>query len=129
MVLLGERGMRCTRLLDLDGCVVAHCGGLPDILKKPSYLLPGVLEKFLEWRANDDYIVLTTARSESLRRFTEEQLTGYGLFWDQLVMGLPTGPRYLYNDIKPETEDFGEMLTAFAVNLRRNVGLIQLDEE
>jgi hypothetical protein len=85
--------------------------------ERPS-LLPGVQEKFQEWREKDYYIILTTARPEGCRSTTESQLVSYGLFWDKLVMGLPVGPRVLINDVKPSG-----LQTAIAVNLLRNVGL------
>ena len=62
--------------------------------------------------------MLTTARPEGCRAATEYQLRSEGLFWDQLVMGLPVGPRVVINDIKPNGT-----LTARAINVKRNEGL------
>jgi len=45
-----------------------------------------------------------------------------GIFYDQLVMGLPTGPRVLVNDAKPDG-----MKTAYAVNLVRDTGIYEVD--
>lgn len=112
------RELRKTIFSDIDGCIWMHRHSLPAMLAEAPSLLPGVLEKFCEWRDKDYYIVLTTARPEGCRRVTEEHLASHGLFWDQLVMGLPVGPRVVINDINPTG-----METAIAVNLTRNIGL------
>jgi hypothetical protein len=69
------------------------------------------------------YIILTTARPEGVRASTERQLHEAGIFYDQLVMGLPTGPRVLVNDAKPDG-----MKTAHAVNLVRDTGIYEIKE-
>lgn len=81
-------------------------------------VLDSVIDKFLQWRSEGHYIVLTTARVEGVRRVTENQLFGLGIFFDQLVMGLTTGPRVLINDTKEDGT-----VTAFAKPLDRNAGL------
>jgi hypothetical protein len=113
------RELRHTIFSDIDGVLWEHLIDLPHMMTERPSLLPGVQEKFCEWRAKDYYIILTTARPEGCRRVTEDQLASYGLFWDQLVMGLPVGPRVLINDIKPSG-----LQTAIAVNLVRNTGLV-----
>ena len=55
-----------------------------------------------------------------MRLTTEKQLREAGIFWDQLVMGLGPGKRYLIND-KNDGDD-----TAFAINVERNGGLSDL---
>ena len=113
------RELRHTIFSDIDGVLWEHLIDLPHMMTERPSLLPGVQEKFCEWRAKDYYIILTTARPEGCRSTTESQLVSYGLFWDQLVMGLPVGPRVLINDIKPSG-----LQTAIAVNLVRNTGLV-----
>jgi hypothetical protein len=93
-------------------------------MKHGGEVLDGVFEKFQEWRSKDYYVVLTTARPESLRAFTTQQIVDMGLHFDQLVMGLPTGPRVVINDEKPNG-----MVTAFAKCVRRNKGLRHVDIE
>ena len=63
-----------------------------------------------------------TGRKESLRKQTERQLSEVGIFYDQLVMGVGGGQRYLINDIKPDGEN-----TAFSFNLIRNKGISDLE--
>ncbi len=66
------------------------------------------------------HIVITTARPESLRGFTEVELETIGVKYHQLVMGIGRGTRYLINDKDPE---FPEVKRAVAVNLERNKGI------
>ena len=43
-------------------------------------------------------IIMTTARPESSRKITEEQLERVGLKYDKLIMGLPHAKRIVIND-------------------------------
>jgi hypothetical protein len=81
-------------------------------------LLPGTVEYFNELEKLGHYIVLMTSRKECTREELEYSLRDAGLFWDQLIMGVAIGARYLINDMKPNGD-----LTAFASNLIRNEGL------
>lgn len=93
------------------------------MLTEPPILLPGVIERFTEWRLKDYFILITTARPEGTRRTTEQQLSSFGIFYDKLIMGLPTGSRMVVNDRKPDG-----MNTAEAVCLDRNAGLSSRDD-
>jgi phosphatidate phosphatase PAH1 len=105
-------------LIDIDGTLLHHNENLHLMMTKEPRILPGVIEKLLEWRSRGFYIIITTARPEGVRTITESQLSNMGIFYNQLVMGLPTGPRTVINDIKPDGT-----LTANSVNLKRNTGL------
>ena len=113
---------RKTILMDIDGTIFYHKDNLYHMAKDVPVLLDGTIEKLLEWRAKEYYIVLTTARPEGCRSATVEQLKNAGVFYDQLVMGLPAGPRVLINDIKPDGT-----LTAEGINLVRNEGIYEVD--
>lgn len=108
--------------IDIDGCIFFHYDGLYNILTNNHILLDGVKELFIKIRENGDYIVLTTARPESMRSLTINQITSCGLWFDQLVMGLPVGPRVVINDTKPNG-----MMTAIAINVKRNGGLLEVE--
>ena len=82
-------------------------------------LLPGTLEKLWAWDARGHKIILTTARKESLRARTERELEELGIIYDQLIMGLTSGPRYLINDVP----DGHEGKKAIEINLPRNQGI------
>lgn len=112
-----------TIFLDIDGTILKHMQHVSNILSladtaHKQTILPDVLGKLNEWESKGYTIILITARKESMRKFTEEQLTSKGIFWDQLIMGIGNGPRHLVNDKKPDGTE-----TAFAVNLDRNSGL------
>lgn len=120
-----------TLFIDIDGTLVKHYmdsngKGTIDQISSPVVVLPGVKEKFSEWKEAGYYIVLTTARSEKFRRVTENQLKSLGLWWNQLVMNLMSGERYIINDLKPN-DPFNS--TAIGINLLRNSGLEDVDLE
>jgi uncharacterized HAD superfamily protein len=93
---------RKTVFIDIDGTIFKHYGNLNMMVLQEPELIRGTVEKFLEWRKKEYYIVLTTARLEGMRQITQKQLTDAGLFYDQMIMGLPPGARVLINDEKPD---------------------------
>lgn len=113
--------------MDIDGCLLTQEGeyasdialGLCDDTMK---VLPGTKEKFDHWKCKGYVIVITTGRSPSLKRFTEDQLMSHGIVYDVLLMGCPA-ERHLVNDFNREGNK-----TAFAHNLVRNTeGIKDLD--
>ena len=111
-----------TVFCDIDGTLLRHTG---DILlnMKLNEVLPNVNQTIRQWDRNNYRIILTTGRKESTRQQTVDQLKAAGIVYDQLIMGLPNGPRVIINDKKEK----GIENTAYAVNLVRNSGLDQLD--
>jgi hydroxymethylpyrimidine pyrophosphatase-like HAD family hydrolase len=106
-----------TIFCDIDGTLVKHMA--PSEATSPynkMEVIPGTIEKLLEWEKKGYHIVLTTGRRNTARKQTEQQLSEAGIIYDQLVMGFGGGVRYLINDMKED----GRTGTAFAVNLRRN---------
>lgn len=109
-----------TIFCDIDGTLVTHAK--PTDSQKPTHkldLLEGTIEKILEWDKLGYNIILTTGRKESLRKVTEKQLEEAGIIYDQLIMGIGGGKRYLINDRKP----YGNEDYAVAINLERNTGI------
>jgi len=115
--------MKKTIFLDIDGTLFRHKGNLSNILLEESEILPGVIEKLNKWNADGHKIILTTGRTESMRKRTEEQLQKNGIFYDQLIMGLTRGERVIINDLKPNNQ----MRTASAIEINRNTGLISVN--
>lgn len=113
--------MKQTVFLDIDGTIVFHEGDLEQMMKQ-MHLLPKTVSKLKEWRRNGVYIVLTTARPEGIRSHVESQLHRRGVFYDQLIMGLPTGPRTVINDTKPDGT-----ITAKAHPLHRDQGIGEIE--
>ena len=112
-----------TVFCDIDGTLVEHVK--PTDAQKPTHkmkLLPGTTDKLLEWDKRGYSVILTTGRKESLRTVTEYQLAEVGIIYDQLIMGIGGGKRYLVNDRKPDgDEDY-----AVAISLERNKGIEEL---
>ena len=115
--------MKKTLFIDIDGILFKHKVNLSNILFEESEILPGVIEKINKWNADGHKIILTTGRTESMRKKTDEQLQKNGIFYDQLIMGLTRGERILINDIKPNVN----MITASAIQVNRNEGLINIE--
>ena len=109
-----------TIICDIDGTLVKHNSPLLSV--KPDYkmeLLPGTSTKLDEWDRMGYNIILLTGRRESARKVTEKQLAEAGIIYDQLIMGIGGGKRYIVNDRKPN----GEEDYAIAINLIRNNGI------
>ena len=113
-----------TIFCDIDGTLVIH--SKPTESQLPTHklnLLEGTIEKILEWDKLGYNIILTTGRKESLRKVTEQQLAEVGIIYDQLIMGIGGGKRYIINDKKP----YGTENYAFAINLERNKGIKKIE--
>jgi ribonucleotide monophosphatase NagD (HAD superfamily) len=110
-----------TIFCDIDGTILEHMGSLSKI-NYDQQILKGVVEKFDEWNSKSYKVIITTARPESMRSFTENQLKEFGLGYSELIMDLPTGTRYLFNDTKPDGT-----VTAIAYSLERNVGIAHIE--
>ena len=114
--------MRKTYLIDVDGSILEHIEDFENITRyKTLPALPGAKEKTVKWHCEGHMIILTTARPESLREITKEQLHNAGIVYDMLIMGIGSGPRILINDYVKEHK-------AFAYNILRNKeGIINID--
>lgn len=101
-----------TWFIDLDGTIFEHNGHLIGNDK----LLPGVKElwKFI---SEDDFIVITTGRTEDYRESSLKILNDNGLRYNHVMFNLPRGERIVINDIKPEG-----LNTAIAWNVKRDKG-------
>ena len=114
---------RKTIFIDIDGTILKHHQNLNKMTSDEPELIEGTIEKFLWWIKKEYYIVITTARVEGLRQVTQKQLTDVGLFYDQMIMGLPNGPRVLINDKKPEGT-----ISAVAYCIERDGGIKDINE-
>jgi len=102
--------------VDLDGCIVIHnynADTTPDIVIADS------MEKLLQWRKNNYYIVLTTGRPKKhVKRILKIFKNEYGFCFDYIITNLPVGKRILIND----TSSSGE-IRSFSFAPERNVGV------
>lgn len=101
-----------TWFFDLDGTIVEHNAHLTG----QDRLLDGVKELWQTIPA-DDYIIITTGRSEEYRKSTLEFLQQNNIRYNLALFNLPLGERILVNDIK----DSG-LKCAISWNVERNKG-------
>ena len=88
-----------TIFCDIDGTLVRHNPPTETTNSNAELeLLPGVLEKLLEWDKLGYNIILVSGRRESSRLATEKQLAKLGIIYDQLILGIGGGKRYIIND-------------------------------
>lgn len=114
-----------TILIDLDGTLLFHEEDFLDSISKENLpVLNGVVEKLCRWHCKGYTIVITTARAESLRELTKRQLAAHNIIYDQLVMGVGSGVRYVINDIDPK---YPNQMKAVAINISRNEGLENIE--
>ena len=112
-----------TIFCDIDGTIIKHLHRFSDVAIGNPILLKNVLLKFNEWDSQGHKIILCTARKESAREITEKHLRDLGLCWDQLIMGLTSGPRVVINDklnrLDPDR--------AMSVNITTDEGFEKID--
>jgi len=107
-----------TIICDIDGTIFKYSPrGTDQIMNEEPVLLPGIKEKFNEWEMAGHRIIIITGRRESLRRWTEIQLTDAGIAFDTLLMGHADTERILINDVASTGR-----VKAFAVSLDRDQG-------
>ncbi len=114
-----------TLLIDIDGTILKHHHTISDVYENPAEILPGVKEKINHWDSQGHKIIFMTARKESTRQLTEQQLRQFGLAWDHLIMGVGGGQRVVIND-KLSQEDNDR---ALAVNVITNDGFLNTSWE
>ena len=93
-----------TIFCDIDGTLVKQVP-FEFLNENEAELLPGVLDKLIEWNDLGYCIVLTTARPEHLRLLTMKQMANCGIEYDQLVMGIGREERILINNNSLITPD------------------------
>ena len=112
-------------MLFRSGTILKHQHSISDVYANDASMLSGVVQKFNEWDSQGHKIILVTARKESTRAITEQQLREFGIAWDQLVMGVGGGTRVLIND-KLDKNDADR---AIGVNVVTNAGFSSVSWE
>lgn len=107
--------LRKTWIFDLDGTLVEHNG----YKINKEIILSGVNEFFDSYIKDDDYVIITTGRTDEQAAPAIELLKLNKIKIDKIITNLPLGERLLFNDIKPDTN----LKTAYSFNLDRNMGL------
>jgi hypothetical protein len=103
-----------TWFIDFDGTLVTQVSHMRDA----DVILDGTKAFFKEVVDELDHVIITTARKCEDKERIERFLDSHGIRFNLVICGLPTGPRMLVNDKKPNGS-----LTAFAFNLDRDKGI------
>lgn len=106
---------------DIDGVLVEH-EDVPDFTR-PLRTLPGSIERLRGWMDEGYFIVLTTARDAAKEEQMKASLAAAAVPYHHLIMGLPSGPRFLINDRKPSAVLVSQ---AQALEVERNQGIEHL---
>lgn len=112
-----------TLFVDIDGTLVKY--------RKFSELAESVLtpiQDVIDF-VNDHFnsgavVIITTARPDTYREFTEHELNILGIKYNQIVMNCGRGTRVVLNDIDP---DKPELPRAIGINLKRDGGLKDIE--
>ncbi len=102
-----------TWIFDLDGTLVEHNG-----YKSTERILPGVVDFFANNVADEDVVVLMTARTKPQALSAIKVLKDNDLKYDLLISELPHGERIIFNDKKGSGLE-----TCHSINLNRDEGL------
>ena len=96
----GEFGSKkpYTLFIDLDGTLIKHKHAISLVHSSEVEQLNGVRQKLDQWDSIGHKIIIVTARKESERRLTIDQLESLAIPYDLLIMGVTSGPRVLIND-------------------------------
>tara|TARA_B000000557_G_C20762393_1_gene437897 strand:+ start:50 stop:1150 length:1101 start_codon:yes stop_codon:yes gene_type:complete len=114
-----------TIICDIDGTILQHKHKFSLVHSSDPELLEGVKKKFDYWDSNGFRIILISARKESSREMTEKHVKSLGLPYDQLILGVNNGSRYLIND----KLSFDDPDRAISINLITDSGFQSVDWE
>ena len=114
-----KRRKECTIFCDIDGTLIKHESHSNCDISRNKKLR--CMEKINEWKNHGHTIVLTTARSKKYEKDLVELLGQLGIKYDDLVTGLPSGPRFVINDRKPSKKFTTQ---ANAIEVSRDEGLV-----
>ena len=110
-------------ICDVDGVLIYHSPN-SNTKQDDNQLIKECANKILEWRSQNKKIILMTARSKSSRAQFIELLKAKNIIWDELIMGVNPGTRYVINDIKP-THIFTKQ--SIEINRIRDEGIDDID--
>ncbi len=121
-----RKGQKGIIFCDIDGVLIEH----EDIPKYDHSLkaLPGVYDKLKKWYNEGYRLILITCRSSEDREKLIKALKEANIQYEQLITGLPSGPRYLINDRKPSSMLIPQA-TAFEIKRNQGIGELEIDSK
>jgi len=115
-----------TIFCDVDGVLLKHSPHSNDNIED-NQLLGNCVKKFKKWKKEKRKIILCTARPKKTIDTFKKLLKTLDIEYDDLIMGLNPGSRYIINDIKPSNIFVKQSI---GLNLIRDEGIdnIELNE-
>lgn len=110
-----------TIFCDIDGTIFKY-RKFNNYLTTVPTPIPSVVTELNRLKDEGHTIVLTSARPENLREHTTKELNNANVPFDQLVLNLARGTRYLVNDMEDPTKP-----RAVSLNIRRDEGFTNND--
>ena len=111
-----------TIFCDVDGVLLKHNNNSNDKIED-NFLLKDCVNKLKEWKENNKLIILTTSRPKRTEYDFKILLKHLDIIYDDIIMGLNPGPRYLINDIKPSNPFVKQSIS---YNIIRDEGIDEL---
>jgi hypothetical protein len=108
-----------TLFVDIDGTLVKY-RKFNELAESTLTPIQDVIDFVNSHFDSGSVIIITTARPETYREFTENELGTLGIKYNQIVMNCGRGTRVVLNDIDP---DKPELPRAIGINLERDGGL------
>lgn len=108
-----------TLFVDIDGTLVKY-RKFDELIESTPSPIQDVIDFINDHFKNGAVIIITTARPDSYREFTENELNNLGINYNQIVMNCGRGTRVILNDVDP---DKPELPRAIGINLERDGGL------
>ena len=112
-------------ICDIDGVLFKH-NPHSNTNEDDITLIGNCSDKLLEWKKQNKKIILMTARSKNTEKDLIQLLKNKNIYYDELIMGVNPGTRYVVNDIKP-SHIFTKQ--AVVINLIRDNGITHLNLE
>jgi thiamine kinase-like enzyme len=112
-----------TIFCDIDGVLIKHNNSSNNNLKD-NILIGNCVNKLKNLREDNKKIILVTARPKKTEKEFKILLKQLDILYDDIVMDLNPGPRYLINDIKPSNPFVKQSLS---YNIIRNSGIDNLE--
>lgn len=106
-------------LCDIDGVLFKHNPHSNDLVED-NQILGDCVNKLIKWRKENKKIILMTARPKNTINTFINLLNEKNIIYDDIVMGLNPGTRYIINDIKPSIP-FVKQTVSF--NIQRDTGI------
>jgi hypothetical protein len=112
-----------TLFVDIDGTLVKY-RKFNELAESTLTPIQDVIDFVNSHFDSGSVIIITTARPDTYREFTENELGTLGIKYNQIVMNCGRGTRVVLNDIDP---DKPELPRAIGINLERDGGLREIE--